>query len=114
MANLPNEMLTEIFEIQRQLLQITHQATELELIILEQFGETEATITELDEIQNVKERASSYYTRLYRLLLQIFRSQPVADSATLNLLSKSLTQTQAIADAGRASLTEIKRNWNLL
>ncbi len=67
----------------------------------------------LDEIQNVKERAISYYTRLYRLLLQLSQSQPLADSATLDLLTRSLTQTQAIANAGQASLLEIKRNWNL-
>lgn len=71
-------------------------------------------ITELDEIQNVKEQANSYYTRLSRLLLQIAQSQLAANSATLNLLSQSLAQTKAIADAGQASLVEIKRNWNLI
>lgn len=75
MTNLPNETITAVFELQRRLLQITHQATELEFNLLKQFGETEATITELDEIQNVKERASSYYIRLFRLLLQISQSQ---------------------------------------
>ncbi|WP_019509543.1 hypothetical protein [Pleurocapsa sp. PCC 7319] len=113
MANLSNETITAVFELQRQLLQIINQATELEFSILEQFGETETTIIELDEIQNVKERASAYYTRLYRLLWQISQVQPIADSATLDLLSQSLIQTQAIADAGQASLIEIKRNWNL-
>ena len=113
MANLPNEVLTAVFELQRLLLQIINQAAELEFTILQQFGETEATIAELDEIQNVKERAISYYTRLYRLLLQLSQSQPLADSATLDLLTRSLTQTQAIANAGQASLLEIKRNWNL-
>lgn len=113
MANLPNEVLTAVFELQRLLLRIINYATELEFMILEQFGETEATITELDEIQNVKERIISYYTRLYRLMLQLSQSQPGADSATLDLLTRSLTQTDAIASAGQASLLEIKRNWNL-
>jgi hypothetical protein len=114
MANLPNETITAVFKLQRLLLQIINQATELEFILLEQFDETEATIAELDEIQNVKERASSYYTRLSRLLLQISQSQLAANSATLNLLSQSIAQTQAIIDAGQASLVEIKINWNLI
>lgn len=113
MANLPNETITAVFELQRLLLQIINQAAEIEFTILQRFGETEATIAELDEIQNVKERAISYYTRLYRLLLQLSQSQPIADSAILDLLARSLTQTQAIANAGQASLLEIKRNWNL-
>ena len=113
MAELSAETITAIFKLQQLLLQIIDRASNLEFAILEQFGEIETTIIELDEIQNVKERASSYYTRLYQLLLQIYQSQPVADSATLELLARSLTQTQAIADAGRASLAEIKKNWNL-
>lgn len=89
---------------------------------------------ELDELQNVRERGTSYYIRLYRLLLQISEYQPVASSllksspsagetpavktrrlsaATPNLLAQSIAQTQAIADAGEASTQEIKRNWNL-
>ena len=91
MAELSPETITAIFELQQLLLQIIDRASNLEFAILEQFGETETTIIELDEIQNVKERASSYYTRLYQLLLQIYQSQPVADSATLELLTRSLT-----------------------
>jgi hypothetical protein len=48
-----------------------------------------------------------------RRLLQVSESQPTATSATLELLAQSITQTQAIADAGEASNREIKRNWNL-
>ena len=113
MAYLSSETIQEIFHLQNQLLELIHQATALELAILEQFGETEATIPELDEIVNIKERIISYYTRLNRLLLQIYQSQPVANSATLNLLAQSISQTRAISDAGKANIREIKRNWNL-
>ena len=113
MAYLSDEITDEIFDLQRRLLQLINDATALELAMLEQFGETEATIPELDEILNIKDRATSYYTRLNRLLLQIFQSQPLADSATLNLLAQSISQTRAIVDAGKANLLEIKRNWKL-
>ena len=85
MAYLSDEITDEIFDLQRRLLQLINDAAALELAMLEQFGETEATIPELDEILNIKDRATSYYTRLNRLLLQIFQSQHLADSATLNL-----------------------------
>ncbi len=114
MANLPNETITTVLNLERRLLQLINEATAAGFVILEQFGETEETIPELDELQNVRERATSYYIRLYRLLLQISESQPVATSATLNLLAQSIAQTQAISDAGEASTQEIKRNWNLL
>ena len=96
MAYLSDEITDEIFDLQRRLLQLINDAAALELAMLEQFGETEATIPELDEILNVKDRATSYYTRLNRLLLQIFQSQPLADSATLNLSLRSWVENPAI------------------
>ena len=113
MGYLSDEITDEIFDLQRRLLQLINDAAALELAMLEQFGETEATIPELDEILNIKDRATSYYTRLNRLLLRIFQSQPLADSATLNLLAQSISQTKAIVDAGKANLLKIKRNWKL-
>jgi hypothetical protein len=113
MADLSEETLTIVLDSQRRLLKIIDDATRLAFTIFELFGETEETIPELDELQNIKERTTSYYVKLYRLLLQVSESQPTATSATLELLAQSITQTQAIADAGEASNREIKRNWNL-
>ncbi len=113
MANLPDETITTVSNLQHRLLQLINQATAAGFTIIEQFGDTEETVPELDELQNVRERATTYYTRLYRLLLQIAESQPVAASATLNLLTQSIEETQAIADAGEASTQEVKRSWNL-
>ena len=86
MANLPNETITTVLNLERRLLQLINEATAARYIILEQYGEIQATIIALDQLQNVRERATSFYIRLYRLLLQISESQPVATSATLNLL----------------------------
>ena len=54
MAELSAETITAIFKLQQLLLQIIDRASNLEFAILEQFGEIETTIIELDEIQNVK------------------------------------------------------------
>ena len=113
MANLPEETITTVFNLQRRLLQLINEATAAGFIILEQYGETEATIIALDQLQNVRERATSYYIRLYRLLLQIAESQPVATFATLNLLAQSIQETRAIADASEATVQEAKRDFDL-
>ena len=113
MADLSKETVITVFSLQRRLLQIINEATKFAFIIFEQFGETEETTPELEELKNIRERATSYYIRLYRLLLQSSESQPTATSATLDLLAQSIAQTQAAADAGEASNREIKRNWNL-
>jgi hypothetical protein len=113
MADLSERTLRTVFDLQRHLLKMINEATKYAFIIFEQFGETEETMPELNELENVRERSTSYHIRLYRLLLQVAESQPIATSATLDLLAESIAQTQALADAGEASIQEIKRNWNL-
>jgi len=75
---------------------------------LEQYGETEATIPELEELQNARERLTAPYSRLHTLLLRILESQPLASPAILNLLVKTIEQARAATEAARASVREIK------
>lgn len=58
MANLTNETITTVLNLQRRLLQLINQATAAGQIILEEYGETEATIIALNQLQNVRERAT--------------------------------------------------------
>ncbi|MGB5709474.1 MAG: hypothetical protein WBM44_01000 [Waterburya sp.] len=39
--------------------------------------------------------------------------QPIASTATLKLLSKTIEQAQATADAGDETVREAKTDWNL-
>ncbi len=112
MAYLPDEILAKIDTLQRQLLQLIHQTTITGYTILESYGETENTIVSLDQLQNVRERARAYYTRLYRLLLQIAESV-IASSATMELLAQSMEETQSIIDAGKATVAETQIDFNL-
>ena len=75
-------------------------------------GETAETLPELEELQNIKEKLRSKYSRLYNLLLRIAESQPIASEAMLVLLCRSIESTEASLDASIASLQEIQRNWN--
>ncbi|MBC6477064.1 MAG: hypothetical protein EBE86_026830 [Hormoscilla sp. GUM202] len=113
MANLPEDTINTVFSLQRRLLQLGHEASATAFVILEQFGETEETIPELEELDNVRERAIGYSSRLYRLLWQSAVSQPVATAATMNLLARSIAEAEAGVDAGYASIQDVKRNWNL-
>ena len=114
MAKLADETITTIFNLQRRLLAQIDQATTTAANLFGQFGETEETIPELEQLQNVRERATSSYTRLYTLLLRIAEAQPVATSATLDLLARSIEQAEAINAASAASVQDVKQNWNLL
>lgn len=114
MAKLPDETFSTIFSLQRRLLERINEATATDAAIFEQFGEVEETRPELEELQSIRERSTSAYTRLYTLLLRVAEAQPVASSATLNLLEQSIEQTQAYVDSAAASIMDVKRNWNLL
>jgi hypothetical protein len=113
MANLPQETLATLFTLQRRLFQIINLATAAEFKLAERYGETEETLLELEELKNTAERARLSYNRLNALLLRVAESQPVATSATINLLYQSIEQAQATAEAGEPSIQEVKRNWNL-
>ena len=102
MAKLPDQTLTLVFNLQRRLLQRINEATATEAIIFEQFGEEE-TFLALQQLQNVRERATSSYSRLYTVLLRIAEFQPRATSAMLNLLTQLIEQTQATDAAQRVS-----------
>ena len=113
MAKLPDEIITNIFTLQRQMAEGIEEASAAEWAFLEQYGETEATIPELEELQNARERLTAPYSRLHRLLLRISESQPLASPAMINLLVQTTFQAISIIEAARASVREIESNWNL-
>jgi hypothetical protein len=111
-AKLPDPVLTKIFTLKRQLVESIDATTALEFRLLEQIGETAETLPELEELQSIRERLLSPYTRLHTLLLKTAQSQPVAPNDVLNLLYRSIETGEATVAASNASLQEIQRNWN--
>jgi hypothetical protein len=114
MAELPIEITTTVLELQRRLLTIVNQAIDAGFTLLEQYGETEAIINVYEQLQNARERATVYYSRLYTLLLRIAEAYPVASNAMLDLLVQSIEQASATADASEATIRESKRDWDLI
>lgn len=62
MAKLPETTVRIIFDLQRQLLERIDEATATEAVIFEQFGENEETIAELEQLQKVRQRATTSYS----------------------------------------------------
>ena len=114
MARLPEEITTTVFNLQRRLLAIIHEATATQFLILERYGETEITLTDLEQLDNVQQRADTYYSRFNTQLRQIAGYQPLATSATVELLSRSIKDAQLTVSALEATVQEIKKDWSLL
>jgi ParB-like chromosome segregation protein Spo0J len=113
MAQLPNQTLINIFNLQRRLVELIDAAKRAEYNLLEGYGETEETIPELDQLENSAERLRNPYSRLHTLALTISEAQPIAPRAMLDLLAQTLENAPATADAVEVSIQEIKRTWNL-
>jgi hypothetical protein len=58
-------------------------------------GETAETLPELEELQNIRERLLSSYSRVNTLLLRVTQSQPIAAVDMLNLLDRASETGQA-------------------
>ena len=112
MAKLSDPVLTNIFTLQRQIIECIDETTAMEFKILEQAGETDETLSELEELQSIRERLLSPYSRLHILVLKAAEAQPVASNDVLNLLYRSIQSGDATLDASIASLQEIQRNWS--
>jgi hypothetical protein len=113
MAKLSEQTLIAILNLQRQLFEGIDAATALESLLFQQFGETDATESDLEQLQNLRYRLSEPYSRLCTVLLRIAEFQPVAPTAILNLLDQTIEVGQAAVDAAQASVQEISRDWSL-
>ena len=113
MAKLSEEVLTIVLNLQRQLLKRIDEVTATEFVIFEQFGEVEGTIEYFRQLQNAQERADSYYLRLFTALRQIYASQPTAARDRLELLDRFISEAEATVDAVEATVSEIRRDFNL-
>jgi hypothetical protein len=113
MAELPIEITTTVLELQRRLLTNINHATTVEYLLLERYGETEASVADMEMLQNCKESAETYYSRFSTLLLRIAEAQPHANTAMLSLLDKTIAEAEALKDAQTATVQEVRRDWDI-
>lgn len=110
MANLAEETIITVFNLERRLWELINQTTAIAWEILEQYGETEETIPAFEQLDNLKERLINPYSRLHTILLRVGESQPIATTAMLDILAITIEQAQATVEAAYASVQEVKRD----
>uniref|UniRef100_B8HKI9 Uncharacterized protein n=1 Tax=Cyanothece sp. (strain PCC 7425 / ATCC 29141) TaxID=395961 RepID=B8HKI9_CYAP4 len=113
MAQLPEDTIATVLELQRRLLEIIHQATRLSFLIYERYGETAETSADLEQLGNAQQRADDFYSRFYTLLRRIYESQPSASAAMLDLLITAIAGAEVTVEALNGTIAEAKRDWNL-
>ena len=113
MAKLPEETTKTINNLKQQSLEIVNEATAVELTIFERFGETQTTLSYMDEMKSVGDEATSSFSRLSTLQLQIAKAQPIAPGDILELMNRAIARTQARIPAWERSIQEVKIEWNL-
>jgi len=60
--------------LQRQIAESVAETSSIEWHLLKMFGENEQTMPEFEELQNIKERLTSAFSRLSVLLLRIMEA----------------------------------------
>ncbi|MCL1473788.1 hypothetical protein [Argonema antarcticum] len=113
MAKIPREVTATINNLKQQALNIVEEASALESTLFEALGETDATISYLDEMKSVADYAESSYSQLSTLQLQIAKAQPIAPRDMLELLAQAIARTEARIPALERSIEEVKMEWNL-
>jgi hypothetical protein len=113
MAQLPQEKSEIIWHLKSQLLEIIEQAKASEFALFEAFGETERTMTYLDELQSVAEQATEQFSRFSTLQIRIATAQSPIILDMLELVDRVIQNTQQRIPALKRSIQEIKQEWRL-
>lgn len=114
MAKISAELMNTLVNLQQLLLESIDDAKLSEYLLLKRLGETDETISSLDELTAIALQAGDLYTQLSRLLMQISEIQPVITPAILELLSERVAAIENRVPALQQSIKEIKSDWGLL
>ena len=113
MVALPLELTTTVLELQRQLLAVINHATETSFVLMETYSETEAALITLEDLDNIRERANTYYSRFYTLMARMAESQRISHSAILEPLTRSIEDAIVTIATAQATIREARSNFNL-
>lgn len=114
MAKFSSKLLNTLVDLQQSLLESVNEAKLSEYLLLERFGETNETISTLDELTAIAQQSADLYTQISRLLLQISEIQPAITPAMLELLTERVKTIESRVPALSQSIKEIKSDWGLL
>jgi hypothetical protein len=113
MGKLSPETAQNIWDLQKQLLEIIDTAKTLELSLFESFGETDRSVIYLDELQSIAEQATERFSRFSTFQSRIANTQPPVPSDIIELVNKTIENTQQKIPALERSIQEIREEGEL-
>ncbi len=113
MARISAELMNNLVSLQQSLLENVNEAKLAEYLLLDSCGETDETISSLDELTAIALQAADLYSQISRLLLQISEIQPAITPAMLELLSERVDTIENRIPALEQSIKEIQLDWGL-
>lgn len=113
MAKLNEETKATVLNLVGELLDWIDESKTVEMAIFETYGENDATITVLDELQNYIESLINSYSRFYTLLLRITEAQPHASFAMINLLTQTIEDSRVNIENIQQIVKNARRNFDL-
>jgi hypothetical protein len=89
------------------------RAKTFEIALFEAYGETERTISYLDELQSVAEQATEKFSQFSTLQIRIANAQSPILPDILELVDRVIENTQQRIPALKRSIQEIQQEWRL-
>lgn len=113
MAEISQANIDRIVQNYQELIRIINFASSTEYRLVSEYGETEDSINDLEELAGVVTDATDRFKRLNAITIRITAIQPNADIATANMLEETLVYNEARVPAWLRSIEEIINNWRL-
>jgi uncharacterized caspase-like protein len=113
MGKLKPETAQTIWDLQKQLLGIIDTAKTLELSLFESFGETDRSVIYLNELQSIAEQATDRFSRFSTFQSRIANTQPPVPSDIIELVNRTIENTQKKIPALERSIQEIREEGEL-
>ena len=113
MGKLKPETAQTIWDLQKQLLEIIDTAKTLELSLFESFGETDRSVIYLNELQSIAEQATDRFSRFSTFQSRIANAQPPVPSDIIELVNRTIENTQQKIPALERSIQEIREEGEL-
>ena len=112
-AKLSPDIRATLSQQKEQLLDLINEAKSLEFTLLESVGETQETISTLEQLTEIAEQARTKLSQLSTLHLRIAEIQPTISSDLLKLMNQAIESIENRIPALERSLDEIKIDWRL-
>ena len=113
MAKLSPDIRATLSQQKEQLLDLIDEAKSLEFILLDSVGETQETISTLEQLTEIAEQARTKLSQLSTVHLRVAEIQPTISNNLLKLMNQAIESIENRIPALERSLDEIKLDWRL-